>query len=138
MIIPKEDGKEFRGIGLVKVLGKSTIGIISQQITAAINYNNSLHVFRMGRWTRIAILKAKLLHKLTAMKDVVFHTVFLDLQKAYNDLDRYQDWWLESLVVYDVVHRTLWLLRTYCAMLHMVTKTARYFVPTFQGYCGFT
>ena len=59
------------------------------------------------------------------------HTVFMDLQKSYNTLDR--DWCLDILAGYGVGPKMLWLFRKYWTWLHMVDKAGGYFRPHLQG-----
>ena len=136
MLIPKGDIKDFRRIYLVEVMRKATTGIINQRLTAAITYHDSLHGFCMGRGAGTAILEDNLLHHLAAMREVVLHAVFLDLQKAYDALD--QDWCLNILEGYIVGPQTLRLLPTYLDRLQVVAKADGYFVPPFHGYRGVT
>ena len=42
----------------------------------------------MGHGTGTAYLEAKLFHQLTATGEEVLYKIFMDLNKAYNDLDR--------------------------------------------------
>ena len=65
-----------------------------------------------------------------AMKEAVLHTTFLDLQKVYNALDRYQC--LDILAGYGMGPQTLRLLKTYCTWLWMFAKAGGYFAPPFQ------
>ena len=87
VIIPKGDDKEFRVIGMVEVMCKATTRIINRWLTAAITYHSSLHGFQMGWCMGTAILKTKLLHQLTDMREVVLHTMLLDFQKVYDALE---------------------------------------------------
>ena len=80
MITTKADGKDFHGIGLVEILWKDITWINKQRLTAAIMYHYILYGLRTGRGTGTVILEAKLIHQLTAMREAVLHTVFLDLQ----------------------------------------------------------
>ena len=43
VLIPKGDGINFRGVGLVEVLWKTTMEIINQRLTSAIGYHDTLH-----------------------------------------------------------------------------------------------
>ena len=54
----------------------------------AISFHATLHGFWMGQGTGTAVLEANLLQQLAAMREAVLFKVFLDLWKAYNDLDR--------------------------------------------------
>ena len=89
-------------------------------MTAAIKYHNILHGFRTGRGTRTAIFKAKMLHHLKFMREVVLHTILLDIQKAYASLE--QDPCFGILTRYGVGPRTLQLLWTYRTWLRMAAK----------------
>ena len=62
--------------------------ILDCRFTASISYPDSLHKFRAVSGTGTATLDIKLLHQLTAMREEVLHAIFLDLNKAYNGLDR--------------------------------------------------
>ena len=55
---------------------------------AAIKLHDVLHGFRKGRGTGTAILEAKLIQQLAAMREEVLYMIFLDLTKAYDALDR--------------------------------------------------
>ena len=76
-----------------------------------ISFHDTLHGFRAGRGTGTAALVAKLLQQLTAMEEAVLFEVFLDLQKAYDCLDRERS--LDLLTAYGVGPRTFRLLRMY-------------------------
>ena len=88
MIIPKGGGTDFRGIGLVEVLWKVISGIINFRISSSIQFHDALHGFRAGRGTGTSNPKAKLLQQLIATREVVLHSILLELRKAYNALDR--------------------------------------------------
>ena len=62
--------------------------ITNLRFTAYIAFHNVLHVFQAGHGTGTASLEAKLLQKLTAMREEVLYAIFLDLHKAYYALDR--------------------------------------------------
>ena len=89
-MIPKGGGTDFRGIGMVEVLWKAISVIINCQILSSIQYHDALHFFSAGTGTGSANLEDKLLQKLIAMRETVLHSIFLDLRKAYDALDRYQ------------------------------------------------
>ena len=61
------------------------------------------------------------------MREAVLHNILLDLQKAYDALDR--EWCLNILAVYGVGPWTLRILWTYWTWLWMVAKDGRQFVP---------
>ena len=90
----------------------------------------------MGSGTETATLEENLLQHLTAMREDVLHTIFMDLHKAYNDLD--WDRQLGILEGYGVGPRTFRILRTYWAQLQMVEKSRGYFGTPLQKFCGVT
>ena len=87
VLIPK--GKtDYRGIGLVEVMWKVVAAILNRRLTASITFHDFLHGFRAGRGTGTATLEDKLLHQLAALTEEVLYTIFLELHKAYDTLDR--------------------------------------------------
>ena len=68
VMIPKGEGTNFRGIGLVEVTWKAISGIINHRIYSSIQFHNALHIFFVGRGTETTTLKEKLLQKLIAMR----------------------------------------------------------------------
>ena len=66
VLIPK-GRKEYRGIGLVKVMWKVLAAILHHRLTTAVTYHDVLHSFWAGRGIGIATLEAKLLQQLAAM-----------------------------------------------------------------------
>ena len=83
-----------------------------------------------------AALEAKLLQRLTAMREAVLFGVFLDLWKAYDALDRERA--LDLITAYRVGTRTVQILRTYWDKLTMVAKASWYFGRPCKGYQGVT
>ena len=108
VVLIAKGGNDYRIIGLVEVVWKVVAVILSFRFTASITYHNSLHGFRAGRGTGTATLKVKLIQKVSAMREAVLHTIFLDLYKAYDALDR--PMCLEILEGYGVGPRSLRLL----------------------------
>ena len=96
---------DFRGIGLVEVLWKAMTSLLNCRFTAAISFHDTLHGFLEGRGTGTAVLEAKLLQQLNAMREALLLEVFLDLRKDYNALDRERA--LDLLSEYGVVPRTV-------------------------------
>ena len=88
VLIPKGTSGDFRGIGLAEVLWKTVTSLLNRRLTAEIIFHDVLHGFRSGRGIGNASLEAKLLQHITSMREAVLFEVFLDLEKAYNDLDR--------------------------------------------------
>ena len=90
---------------------KVVIVIINCFLATYIALHDVPHVFRVGHVTGISSLKAKLLQKLTSMREEVLYTTFLDLHKTYDILDRSRC--LEILERYSVGPRACPILRTY-------------------------
>ena len=110
VLIPKGGG-DYRIIGLVEVVWKAVEVILNHRFTASTTYRASFHRFWEGRGMGTSTLKVKLLHQVTAMREAVLHTIFLELHKAYNSLDRSR--YLEILEGYGVGIRALRLLHRY-------------------------
>ena len=72
----------------MEVAWKVVEDILNHRLTASITYHNFLNGFQAGRGTGTATLKAKLIQQLAAMKEEVLYVIFLDLNNAYNALDR--------------------------------------------------
>ena len=81
-------------------------------------------------------LEVKLLQQLMAMREEVFHAIFLDLNKVYNALDR--SMCLKILEGYGVGPRALRLLHRYWERLQMVSRTGSYYREPFHGERGVT
>ena len=135
ILIPKGE-KCYRGIGLVEVMGKVVVAILNFCLTASITFHNFLHGFWSDCGTSTATLKAKLLQKLAALREEVLYVIFLDLNKAYDTLDRSRC--LEILEGYDVGPRARRLLQTYWRRLTMVARAGGYYGTAFQGTRGVT
>ena len=104
-MIYKEVSTDFIGIGLVEVLWKAISRIINCRILSSIQFHDALHVFQKAIGTGTSTLEAKLLQQIIAMRETVLRSVFLDMHKAYDALDRYQC--LDILEGYGVGPRTL-------------------------------
>ena len=86
-LIPK-GGKDYCGIDLVDFMWKVVAAILNRRLTASITFHDFLHRFRAGRGTGTATLDAKLLQKLAALREEVLYMIFMNMHKAYDDLDR--------------------------------------------------
>ena len=87
VLIPKGK-KDYRGIDLLEVMWKVVADILNRWFTASITFHDFLCGFRAGRRTGTATLEANLLHQLADLREVVLYMIFLDLNKAYDALDR--------------------------------------------------
>ena len=65
-------------------------------------------------------LEDKLIQQLADLREEVLYVIFLDLQKAYDALDRYRC--LDIMEGYGVGPQSFWLLRTYWSRLKMVAR----------------
>ena len=72
ILIPKGNGG-FRGFGLVELLWKALLGVINQWIGAAVQFHNVLHGLQVGWGTGTTSLKAKLLQKLTKIREEILY-----------------------------------------------------------------
>ena len=99
---------------------KVVVAILNRRLTASITFHDFLHGFWAGHSTGTATIKAKLLHKLAALREEVLYTIFLDLHKAYDALDRSRC--LEILEGYGVGPRARRLLQKYWRRLTMVAR----------------
>ena len=68
VLITKGDSKEFRGIGIVEVMWKSTSSIINQYLILEILYYETLHGFWMRRGMGTATVKSELIQQITAIR----------------------------------------------------------------------
>ena len=96
---------------MVEVLWKTVFSVLNRQLTTTIELHDVLHGFWMGQGVGTADLEATLLQQISAMREAVLFKILLDLQKAYDDLDR--DRCLDNLATYRVSPRTIQLLWTY-------------------------
>ena len=78
VLILKVGDKDFRGIGLVEFLWKTTTGVINLRLTTSILYHDSLHGFRAARGMRTAILENNPLHHLISMKEAVLRIILFN------------------------------------------------------------
>ena len=81
VLIPK-GGSDYLGIGLVEGMWKAVAVILNRRFTASITYHNSLHGFRAGRGMGNSTLEVKLLQQVESLREILIHTIFLDLHKA--------------------------------------------------------
>ena len=72
----------------MEVILKVVVAVLNSRLLASITFHNFLHGFRAGHGTDTAILEAKLIQQLAALRDEVLYVIFLDLHKAYDALDK--------------------------------------------------
>ena len=61
--------------------------IVNSQLQSTIVLHDTLHGFRLGRGTGLAVMEAKVEQKLAGMVHDPLFEVFIDVQKAYDSLD---------------------------------------------------
>ena len=125
VLIPKGDVLEFRGVGLVEILWKTTTVIINRKLNLAIRYHDTLHGFWSGRRTGTATPNSKLLQQLTDMREEELCEILLGLNKSYNALER--DRCINILAGYVMGTSTLRLLSTYWVRLQMMMRAGGYY-----------
>ena len=89
VFLPKGRGG-VQGIGLAKVVCKVCATVVNCRLNRSVVLHNTLHGFRAGRCTGTATLEAKLAQQLAGIVHDALFQVFLDVQKVYDSLDRYQ------------------------------------------------
>ena len=94
--------------------------ILNRWRMASITFHYFLHGFRAGRGTGTATLEAKLLQQLAALREEVLYMIFLELHKAYEELDRSRC--MGILEGYIVGPQSRRLLQTYWRRLTMVAR----------------
>ena len=96
---------------MVEFLWKAISVIINHRILSSIQFHDTLHGFCAGRGTGTATLEENLLQQPISMRETVFHSILLDLRKAYDAL--YRDPCLDILAWCVVGPRTLRILYIY-------------------------
>ena len=103
VVLTPKGGGDYLGICLLEVVWKVVLVIINRRFIASITFHVVLHGFQAGCRMGTASLEAKLLQKLSAMREEDLFTIFPDLHKAYDALER--DTCLEILEGYRVEPR---------------------------------
>ena len=88
VVIITKGGGDYRGIELVEMAWNVVMVILNLCLTTSIAFHEILYGFWPSYGTSTAYLKAKLLYQLMAMREEVLYAIFLELNKAYDDLDR--------------------------------------------------
>jgi len=86
ILIPKGGG-DYRGIGLLELIWKIIERVMDRWLNV-IPPHKSLHGCREGRGTGTAVIEAKLAQQLAHLEQCPFYGVFLDLKKAFDEMDR--------------------------------------------------
>ena len=102
-------GGYFVGNVFTEVLCKMVAVILYHRLGGAIELHDVLHLLYSGHGVGTISLKAKLIQQLVDMMEEVLYNIFLDLHKAYADLDRYRC--LKILEWYGVRPQVLCLIK---------------------------
>ena len=84
--IPKGGG-DYRGIGLIEPFWKVIECIMDDRLNV-IEFHDCLHGFLAGKGTGTATIEAKLSQQLAFIEQQPLYGVYIDLQKAYDAMDR--------------------------------------------------
>ena len=115
---------------------KVAAAVLNKRLTSYITFHDFLQGFWAGHSAGTTTPEAKLLHRLAALMGEVLYVIFMDLQKAYDALDRSRC--LEILCVYVVGPQAFGILQTYCIWLRVVAKAVGYYGVGFKGARGVT
>ena len=118
----------------MEVVWKTVEVILNIRFTASITYHESIHGFRAGRGMGTTNLEVKMIQQVTAIREAVLHTIYLNLHKAYDALDRSRC--LKTMKVYGMDPRSLRLLRRYWERLHMLERVEGYYGAPLHGKRG--
>ena len=89
VFLPKGRG-EYRWIGLLKVVWKVCATAVNCWLKRSVTLHDALHGLQAKRVTGMSTLEAKLAQQLAGLAHETMFQVFLDVQKAYDYLDRGQ------------------------------------------------
>ena len=81
-------GGDIQVIGPKEVTWKMFAVILYHRLYTAIKFHGVLHGFWTGLRTRTTYLNTNLIQQLEAMMEEFLYEIFLELNKAYNDMDR--------------------------------------------------
>ena len=112
------------------------MAILNLRLESSITFHDFFHGFRAGHGTGTATLESKLLQQLAALREEVLYMIFIDLNKAYDALDRSRC--LEILERYGVGPRSRRLLQSYWRRLTMVARAGGYYGTSFKEKRGVT
>jgi hypothetical protein len=134
VLIPKGGG-DYRGIGLLEPIWKCIERVIDHQLDS-IELHDSLHGCRNKHGTGTAIIEAKLAQQLLYLELKPFYSIFLDLRKAFNAMNR--EWVIMLLEGYRAGPQMIWLIRGYWRDAIMVCRAAGYYGAAFKASRGVT
>lgn len=130
IVLILKGGGDFRGIGLLEVSWKAIKSIINACIIRQVDFHPALHGCVPRRGTGTALVEAKLIQQLAVLQQLPYYTVFLDLRKAFDTVDRSRS--LDILEAYGVGPTMLVLIRNYWKHQQCVARQKKFFGPAFQ------
>ena len=134
VLIPKGGG-DFRGIGLLEPFWK-VIEMIMDTRLNVIEFHECLHGFVKKKGCGTAVLEAKLVQQLAYLRQTPLYTIFLDLRKAYDAMDRGRC--IEILEGYGVGPNMLRLIIYFWESAEMVCRASGRYGPVFKAGRGVT
>ncbi len=134
VLIPKGGG-DYRGIRLLEPIWKVIERTIDHWLDA-FDLHNSLQGCRNKHGTGTAIIEAKLVQQLTYLELKPFYGIFLDLQKAFDTMDR--EWCILILEGYGAGPQLVRLVRTYWQDVIMVCWATGFYGTAFKAGRGVT
>jgi hypothetical protein len=106
VLMPKGKG-DYQGIRLLEPIWK-VVEVLMDKQYLAIKLHGCLHGFCAGKGRGTATMEVKLAQQLAYQEQEAWYQIFLDLQKAYDAMDRGRC--LEILAGYVVGPKLIWLL----------------------------
>ena len=133
-LLPK-GGSYYCGIGLLELFWKAVEILIDKRMKV-VEFHDNLHGFLEGRGTGTATKEAKPAQQLAYIEQAPFYGIFLDLQKAYDSMDR--DRCLHISKVYGVGPNTPWLIKYFWDEAVLVCQVSGYYGEPFSADYGAT
>ena len=110
--------------------------LIDTRLRDSLQFHDVLHKLRSGRGTGMAIMELKLIQELASVDHGPHFMEFLDLEKAYNTVDK--DHLIQTLEGYRVGPHMCGLLETFCPHKQVVPIQNGYHGPVFPSTWGTT
>ena len=93
--------------------------VIYTQVKSVVQFHDMLHGFRHRQGIGTAIIESKLVQQLAVMDQELLYSIFIDLTKAYDTVDRERA--LRILEGYGIGPKTLHLLQQFWMQQVLVT-----------------
>ncbi len=134
VLIPKGGG-DYCGIGLLEQVWKFIEQVIDHRLDT-INLHDSLHGCHHNRGTGTTIIEVKLAQQLSYLELRPFYSVFLNLRKVFDAMDRERC--LMVLEGYGAGPRMIRLISGFWHNAIMVCRAAGNYGTAFKASCGVT